>query len=274
MDASANVTRVQFLYAVELDSANATQNFSQAVLPVLEDAFTANLLSVFFSDQCVENTTSVRKLKGTTRRQLASSPTVAGISSMPDDIVSMDVDCEGDHCIGVVGGMSLYTVEMPSPSARRFFKRRLDEEVLNETDVSETLRDALREGMGSGAFDTAHPSIVKVSFVEGFSNTTFAPTDPPTASPVSPPGQESRSINNSDDVDDIHKIIWPIVGGVALLGAGYMVYRRRGANTSTEEEGEEEEEAEDKSDSPPPPPVTSVADTKPTGTWDEDDDEQ
>ena len=95
------------------------------------------------------------------------------------------------------------------------------------------LRSALQEQMDSGAFDDAHPDIVRVVYRE-----------PPASPDDDTPAPITTRSNNDLDVND--KIVWPIVAAAIVLVciALYWILRRR-RNRDANEEVDHEDMSED-----------------------------
>jgi len=223
------VVPVDFLYSVELAREIPETVFMSNILPTLENDFVQKLVPVYFSAQCP---TKRLRLRG---RQLALA--VTGISAAPPDTIDETVACDAQFCFGVAGQMTLYLEETGT--------RRLQQ----ETSTDDTLRGFLKEKIDAGAFDNAHPDIVKVTYVEARAN---GDDD------VIPPIINDERSSNNDNIND--KVVWPLVAACALLllVVALLLYSRRDSEIEDSESEDEERGAGDRGIIVPETPEQSL----------------
>lgn len=200
MDGSFGLTfgspnAVRFEYEVEINPDLLIGEFASEVLPNLEESMANFLLPNLFPGTCAlspgDATASFRS--GAVRRRLE----VVGISSRPADEVSTTIECQdlldpSNDCNYLDGELTLNYVERAGETIETFIRLALE---------------GLRLGMDSDAFLDAHPSIVRVTFIDG----------PELAD--EPDGNEDPTTGNGDDDDDGSIAWWPwlLIGGVLFI---------------------------------------------------------
>ena len=150
---SSNTIVMQFVYELEIDpsSGEQTMNLYDQVFRPLEAEFNSFLLPTLFPLACDTNSNN----NGVTAAP--GLQMVVGITTLPNDLILNEFECRqvpvtaGNLCNVVRGEFTIFTNAV---------KRRGLQIGVGK------ITNALHQGMDNGAFDDAHPSIERVSFVE------------------------------------------------------------------------------------------------------------
>jgi hypothetical protein len=199
---------VTFAYEVEVDPAEISDTVSEEVLPALEQVMVEFLLPELFPDECGGTVIVTARLGAGRRRRLE----VVGVDSFPVDRVSADLVCEElevatNECSFVDGSLTINYVLRGNETLQGFVNQVLAR---------------LRLGMDTDEFLVAHPSIERVTFVDGSGGPSLIPTAAPT-----PIDQDGRPIVDDDD-DTIEWWIWLLIGaGLFTACSGLLVYYQR-----------------------------------------------
>jgi len=215
---------VPFLYSVELTEDISQSDFLLGVVPGLETSMNDFLVPVLFEGiECSatpnlfgERAGNIKGEGGNTRGRRRLAATVVGMSALPLDSVSDEVDC-GDlaNCFGMLGQVTLY---LEGTNANRRRGRRRD---LQDTTEADKLRSALQQGMSEGAFDN-NPPILRVRYVEDGGSDTDGDDDINR-------GIEDPSTVSSDSNEVNAALVAPlvVVGALALVVLTAILVRRR-----------------------------------------------
>ena len=209
---------VAFEYTVALSNDTTEEEFVENILPELEVTMNDAVVPTLFN--------CVRKKNKEFRRHSLQEDVLSGLSARPHDIVSTNVTCEAENCLGLLGFVIFY---FPS-----------EEEV--DMSVADLFYQTLSEAMDTGVFET--DQILGTEYVADVTeeeippeieippppaNWTIDETDAPTDAETEPPAVIEKS---TDDVPV--EIIAPVVAGGTLLlcALAYWAIRRRRARRS------------------------------------------
>jgi hypothetical protein len=143
---------LEYAYELETNPNLILGSLSSDVLPELEVAFNDYLLPILFPETCAvskSSSTSTNRL-GQQQRNLQ----LMGLSAAPNDVPEPQIPCQrqvesGNTCFFIQGSLILY------------LKGNMDVH-----DLDQLVRDSLEEGMRKDVFLQAHPSIVRVTYVD------------------------------------------------------------------------------------------------------------
>jgi len=137
---------VEYAYQLDFDPSEG-DDFGSIRLS-LEDSFNDGLIQALFPNSCGTSNSSVLL------RQ-ASPVEIVGISRAPDDQAINDLECSAEEdsaeCVIVQGLLTVYADTDTEDT---------------QVQVTDQVDGFLKEGMKNGDFNSAHPSIVNVSYVD------------------------------------------------------------------------------------------------------------
>jgi hypothetical protein len=206
---------VTYNYAVQLKEGTSESEFTSLLLPDLETSMIDAIIPSLFD---CSNRRNQRILSTTSSRRLTSN--IVGINKIPIDTIVNDIECSTINCFVLLGTLTIYLDESTAGG-----RRTLQKEESHFTLV----RQALKDSMDSGMFNTVSKSIVNVTWVDDGSG----------ESGVNKPDENEgdstqRSASNNGQV-----IGWTVglgAAGLLILLAAAAMRRRR--NSSHDDQSE------------------------------------
>ena len=230
---------VAFEYTVALSNDTTEEDFVENILPALE---------VSMNDAVVPTLFDCKRKTNKALRHSLQEDVLSGLSARPHDIVSTNVTCETENCVGLLGVVTFY---FPS-----------EEDV--DMSVADLFYQTLSETMESGLF--TNDQILGTEYVADVTendippdieipdvptNWTTGDTEPPsdaqTESPTDAVTEPPTVVEKSANEVPVEIIAPVVVGGTLLLCAlaFWVVRRRRASSLPTEskklKDGEEKE---------------------------------
>jgi hypothetical protein len=188
---------VSFAYEIEVDPIEISDTVSSEVLPSLEQTMVEYLLPVLFPEICLDwdsNAAATQVGFAGRQRRLAA----LGVSALPMDQVLNEMQCkqleiETNECSSVAGSVTIYHYFTEPESLQGFFDMVLER---------------LRLGMDTNALLNAHPSIKRISFVDGTESESPTVSSFPTVSEspslsLVPTTSESPSISITPTISEV-----------------------------------------------------------------------